>query len=806
MTSETSVQQQRVLSTIEAAYARARADRTDVNFQSVLDGLKPLSDMQIGELIDVDGRTRLALGMHIDLERYLSSVPALQSFPVALDAAIEFALRSAALQNRLAHPPTSRTASPALAPTTTAAGAAGTAKPNGPSHGPAPRDEQSEHDAYSDAIADAAKALALRYPHLLGPIQNAAFLSQELVSATMLPASVLPATRQLPSTIGGKLDDGRGRYELRQVLGEGGQGTVYLAVDRKLSEHDKPAWAAVKVLPASGRVADARTHTERSTNLSEATKARRISHQSVVRVLDVWDEPSDTGTLETVIVYEHIPGGTLETLIKRRSDRMTAREAVKLVARIAAGVQAAHSSGVVHCDLKPSNILLREDGTPAVADFGVSRRVTELRTPDTIGNGNLAFASPEQVRQDEGWATPPSDIFALGGLLFWLLTGRLPSGETADEVRSSAWSSAPLPCADVLSSPAKHGIDHDLALICARALNRNSAARYGSAESLADDLSLWLDHRPLLWSSPSLSRRARLTVKRSPGVVAATCIAAVFFVVGTLSVGYLINRQNRAEIRHKEALIKTSQAEIERKRAAFREQFKLYAQVFSDQKKEQLRPSLIPVLNMMEYIMGPVLISASDNDKFDIWRDRIRTTERLLQDAEQNGTSNTMEMLLWSDMLAYWNLRSGHYQQAKDVLAHWNSRWERLQLQENDPWGVFRAAMTTCAEVGIAAQEAQRAGECPISQEALVQHESRLIRASARLSLYLPGSVTSDSETTGAETNPAGAPSGAYEEESGGSNRKLAIKAIIRDALRSVWGPKMLNQPSKAAELEHWLE
>lgn len=733
----------------------------------------PLSDMQIGELIELDGQTRLALGMHVDLERYLSSIPALQSHPVALDAAIEYTLRSAALQHRFA------------------------------SHERHQRQGLSGHVACSDAIASAAQALAVRYPHLLKPIQVAAFMTQELVSTTRLAATTLPTARRLPCTIGLALNDGRGRYELREVLGKGGQGTVYLAVDRKLSEPDKPAWAAVKVLPTSARPGDVRSHTQRSANLAEATKARRITHQCVVRVLDAWDEPTGDGAPETVIVYEHVPGGTLESLVNGRSERMPAREAALLIARIANAVQAAHASGVVHCDLKPANVLIRADGTPAVADFGVARRVTEGEGggEKAIGNGNLAYASPEQVRLDEGWATPASDIFSLGGLLYWLLTGALPCGTTADEVKSAAWSNDPLACERALAAPAQHGLDPDLAAICGRALRRAHTDRYGSADALAEDLHRWLAYRPLRWTKSSVTKRAQLVWKRAPWLVLASCAAGLFFISGTLGVGYLINSRRMDEIEQKKLLLKATQAEVESKFQTLRKQRAIFANAVTD-KDGTLRPSAIPIVTMMEYIMGPVMIYAPENELSDIWRSRIQSLQGLLDKAEARGEPVTLEHLIWSDILAYWHLRSKNYPQAKETLLAWNDRWDRMPLGSDDPWRTFRSIMSVCAQVGVAAEEAERTGACPLTTETLEKHERALLNASMMLSLAPPAQVFESMESHAA-LRPAAS---FLTDESTSSTRKQTIKIIVRDALLQLWGSRMLDRPGKAADLKHWLD
>ena len=119
------------------------------------------------------------------------------------------------------------------------------------------------------------------------------------------------------------------------------------------------------------------------------------------------------------------------------------RQAAAFIERIARGVHAAHMAGLVHCDLKPNNVVLSVAGEPKVADFGIAIRATDpgpaVAALDESGDdeplGNLAFMSPEQFRMEPGALTIPSDVYALGGMLYWMVTGELPNGSTPEEIR-----------------------------------------------------------------------------------------------------------------------------------------------------------------------------------------------------------------------------------------------------------------------------------------------------------------------------------------------------------------------------------
>src|SRR5262249_15362971 len=191
--------------------------------------------------------------------------------------------------------------------------------------------------------------------------REAAILAHSICSTTVLAAKLRPQrSMDLPADFGPAQPDGVQRYQLTQLLGRGSQGHVYLATDRALSEPDRPAQVAIKVL--SGTLDDP---VARERFAEEATKARRIDHPNVVRVLD-------RGTTEQgndYIVYEYVPGGDLSSFLAERGLPLPLKQAASLVAQVARGVQSAHAAGLVHCDLKPGNIMW--DGAMAkVADFG----------------------------------------------------------------------------------------------------------------------------------------------------------------------------------------------------------------------------------------------------------------------------------------------------------------------------------------------------------------------------------------------------------------------------------------------------
>jgi eukaryotic-like serine/threonine-protein kinase len=202
----------------------------------------------------------------------------------------------------------------------------------------------------------------------------------------------------------------RGRYRLERPLGHGGMASVYLARD---SELDRPV--AVKLLAENAAGDDGL----RERFVREARLAARLSHPNVVSVFDAGEDDG-----RPYIVMEHVEGETLADLLARRG-RLPPEEARVLALQAARGLAHAHAGGLVHRDIKPQNLLLREDGTLKIADFGIARAAegTALTLAGTV-LGTAAYLAPEQALGEE--VSPASDVYSLGAVLYELLTGRPP--------------------------------------------------------------------------------------------------------------------------------------------------------------------------------------------------------------------------------------------------------------------------------------------------------------------------------------------------------------------------------------------
>ena len=201
------------------------------------------------------------------------------------------------------------------------------------------------------------------------------------------------------------------RYHLQALVGSGGMAVVYRAEDRML---ERPV--AIKVL----REKYSSDPAFRERFRQEARAAAGLSHPNIVTVHDFGYDDK-----RLFIVMEHIPGETLKTLLEQRG-KFSVREAVPIIIQICAGVGYAHRAGLVHCDIKPHNVLVTPDRRVKVTDFGIARALSSIHPDEKteVVWGSPQYFSPEQAR---GLApSPASDVYGIGVIFFQLITGQLP--------------------------------------------------------------------------------------------------------------------------------------------------------------------------------------------------------------------------------------------------------------------------------------------------------------------------------------------------------------------------------------------
>jgi serine/threonine protein kinase len=362
------------------------------------------------------------------------------------------------------------------------------------------------------------------------------------------PALVLPGAKRSPRIPG---------FEIHHELGRGAMGVVYLATRSGL---DRPV--ALKVLP--GAVGSDALAGARRRWLHEARAVSRIRHPNAVPLFDYGEAD---GWL--FLVLEYIPGGTLK---RRLTEPIPPRVAAGLVETIARAVAHIHGRGLLHLDLKPSNILLDCDADapwdtviPRVSDFGLALFDDPDASETTLAGprGTPSYMAPEQTDAPSDRIGPTTDIYALGAILYELLTGRPPFQgtsmlETLDQVRGQE----PVPPRRL--NPA---IPRDLETICLTCLRKDPGRRYASAEALAEDLRRWLDGRPISARPASSVEKAWRWCRRRPVVAALAASLAMSLAAGFLGV-FSLWRYAEAERGRTETEKARAEADYEVGRAA----------------------------------------------------------------------------------------------------------------------------------------------------------------------------------------------------------------------------------------------
>ncbi|HRJ55235.1 MAG TPA: protein kinase, partial [Anaerolineales bacterium] len=263
-------------------------------------------------------------------------------------------------------------------------------------------------------------------------------------------------------TEGALLND---RYQLQETLGTGGMANVYLARDVVL---DRPV--AIKVLRKEYSAND----NFQKQFLLEARAAANLSHPNIVTV-------HDFGIADNLvyIVMEQIPGKDLKQLVRERG-RFTIEQGIPLMIQACAGVGYAHRAGLVHCDIKPHNMLVSKDMRLKVTDFGIARALATIKPGernDIVWGSPLYFA-PEQALGEA--PTPASDVYSLGVVMYELLTGTPPfTASTADELARLHISARPLPVSEYVPD-----IPSLLEEIIMKVLSKEPSARYRTADQL----------------------------------------------------------------------------------------------------------------------------------------------------------------------------------------------------------------------------------------------------------------------------------------------------------------------------------
>jgi WD40 repeat protein len=362
-------------------------------------------------------------------------------------------------------------------------------------------------------------------------------------------------------------------FEILEELGRGGMGVVYRARQTKLGRV-----VALKMI-RSGLFASLQ---EQERFQSEARAVAKLQHPNIVQIFEVGEHREASGPTYPYMALEYVAGGSLSQEI--RIGPLPSARAASVAETIARGLNHAHERGIVHRDLKPANILLSEDGTPKISDFGLAKHLdlSEEHTGTDQMLGTPDYMAPEQASGLAKSVGPAADIFALGAILYAMLSGKPPfKGTTLVETLEQVRSRDPAPLR-------QRGVQapRDLETICFKCLEKSPARRYATAQDAADDLARFQRGEPILARPVGRVERAVRWARRYPAAAALllVLIAATAGSAWGLNVvsqerdekenqrGQAVNAEKRAqenERKEKEQRIKTQEAleETERQKS-----------------------------------------------------------------------------------------------------------------------------------------------------------------------------------------------------------------------------------------------
>jgi serine/threonine protein kinase len=314
------------------------------------------------------------------------------------------------------------------------------------------------------------------------------------------PEAASPPVARLPSIAG---------YEILGELGRGGMGVVYMA--RQLRLKRVVALKMILAGPHAGAEARARFRIE-------AEAVARLQHPHFVQIYEVGEAEG-----RAYCALEYVDGGSLATRLA--GTPLTSHQAARLIETLALAMQAAHERGIVHRDLKPANVLLTRDGQPKITDFGLAKQLDTVQGQTRSGAimGTPSYMAPEQAGGQSKEVGPAADIYALGAILYELLTGRPPfqAATMLDAVRR-VLRDEPVP-----PSRVNVLLPRDLETICLKCLQKEPQRRYASAAALADDLRRFQSGEPILARPVGRLEHLRRWCRQNPALAAIVGLSTV---------------------------------------------------------------------------------------------------------------------------------------------------------------------------------------------------------------------------------------------------------------------------------------
>lgn len=513
-------------------------------------------------------------------------------------------------------------------------------------------------------------------------------------------------------------------YEFHEIIGRGGTSVVYRARDLRLQRT-----VAIKVLrDRAGRAG-------RERFAREARALAALHHPNITRVVEVGEAQG-----QVFLVLEYIAGQSLGRYID--GEPQPAPSAARLVRQLADAMHAAHVAGLVHRDLKPGNILLdpcfgpqTQTGldrfVPKVTDFGIVKDLNEdaslTRTRDCLGTPS--YMAPEQVQGSETPVDCRTDVYALGAILYELLTGRPPfrAGTPLDTMLQVKQDEPVTP------SRFQPRVPRDLENVCLKCLEKSPAGRYPSARALAEELDRFLEGRPVQARPVSWWVRLWRASRRRPGWAAAACFSAMILLA--LAIGGPLVAQREAALRA-EAQAHEQRAEQERARA--RDHLDLASQALERTLEQALRSARL-------------MDSALDEVRSNLIRGALPYLEQFVQ-REAEDQSLRLRQCRALLQLAVLQVKEGNTSQARDSYQRC---LQMLRQLEADGPAASRAELSTQASAHMeygrflqvsakddAAAEQHYQAAWALTQRLLAQDPANtVLRDSAAIQLSLLGTL-----------------------------------------------------------------
>ncbi len=376
--------------------------------------------------------------------------------------------------------------------------------------------------------------LVRRFPELEALMRRQFDLRSRMTSAD----PPLPENRTVEvRTLGLSRDDARPSvtgYEILKELGRGGMGVVYKARQISLSRI-----VALKMVLGGAHASTA----DLTRFKIEAEAVASLQHPNIVQLYEVGEQ-----NRLPYFALEFVDGGSLANWIDSRREPMAAGAAARMTETLARAMHAAHQRGIIHRDLKPDNVLLTVEGTPKITDFGLAKRLGSDQGQTQSGSvmGTPNYMAPEQASGNTRAVGLLADVYALGAMLYELLTRRPPfDAESPLDTLRLVVEREPVP-------PTRFNakVPRDLETICLKCLEKDPQRRYQSAAALADDLQRFLSNEPIVARPVGLLERAAKWTRRHPAWAALLVVLLAVLAAGVAGAGFY----------HKEIAAERSQA------------------------------------------------------------------------------------------------------------------------------------------------------------------------------------------------------------------------------------------------------